>query len=528
MKKVSKRLTVSLMILFLGLGILSGCGNKPSGNTEPGNNGSETSETQQGNEKTPAEGQALKDDVIVGISYKQTTLDCQTTITIQHSWITRMVQDTLTHINNDTNTVEPSLAESWDTEENGKIYTFNLRKGVKFHNGEELNASDVIFTINRMNGNSATNNLYNQIESAEALDDYTVKLVMKQPNMDLPFTLSLPYYSIMNEKAVSENEETGTAVGTGPWKLDSYEFGNFTKLVAFDESWRGAPNARTFTFRTIPEASARLIALQNKEVDVCDSPADIEYDLIEDDPKLDLIRFEGTQLTYLAFNTQKAPGNDENFRKACAYAIDVDSIIAMAREGNAAPATTMWGWNQFGFADMGGYPQDLKKAKEYMSKAYPDGVSLEISLLSSHKIMGEVIQDQLKKIGVDVKIREVDLGGWGDMIKNGEFDALTFARGMNVNGDDSRAYLLDGGAASNAARYDRPDLLEIFDKAMAEEDETKRKEYYKQIQEDLHEHAPYVPLYYSRMAIAVKKGTGGIDIYPTTHHDYSYIYVPAE
>ena len=112
--------------------------------------------------------------------------------------------------------------------------------------------------------------------------------------------------------------------------VDSYEFGNYTKLVAFEDSWRGAPNAKSFTFRYIPEDSARLIALQNGEIDICQTPAAIELGRIEEDPALDLISYKGGSLTYMAFNTQKDPAKDENLRKAVAHAIDIDSIIAVA------------------------------------------------------------------------------------------------------------------------------------------------------------------------------------------------------
>lgn len=129
--------------------------------------------------------------------------------------------------------------------------------------------------------------------------------------------------------------------------VDSYEFGNYTKLVAFEDSWRGAPNAKSFTFRYIPEDSARLIALQNGEIDICQTPAAIELGRIEEDPALDLISYKGGSLTYMAFNTQKDPAKDENLRKAVAHAIDIDSIIAVAAEGRGEKATSFWGWDEF-------------------------------------------------------------------------------------------------------------------------------------------------------------------------------------
>jgi len=311
--------------------------------------------------------------------------------------------------------------------------------------------------------------------------------------------------------------------------VDSYEFGNYTKLVAFEDSWRGAPNAKSFTFRYIPEDSARLIALQNGEVDICAEPATIELGTIEDDPNLDLVQYDGGSLTYLAFNTQKTPADNEDLRKAIAYAIDLDTIIAVAAEGHGKKATSFWGWSEYGYVDLGGYERDLDKAKEYLAKAYPSGgATLDISVSGAErKTIAELMQSQLKDIGITVNIVELDSAGISTTTTNGEHQSCIYGMGFNIFGDDARR-ILQPGSAVNKAHYDSSEVMDLLDKAVCEEDEAQRKEYYKQIQEDVYEHVPYIPLYFADGFIGVKKGTGGIDIYPTSHHDYSNIFVPAE
>ena len=506
MMKKRFRVMAALMAMAVMAGSLTGCGgnkNAPaetgsasSGTAAEGNSGGAAGSSEI-NAAKPAEGMALKEDIVIGMQSKHTTVDAMDASNTQHNYMYRMVYDTPVHFNNTTKELEPSLAEEWSTEDGGKTYIFKLRDGLK-------------------------------VESVEAVDDLTVKMTLVDPNLDWPYMMTLPTASIMNEKAVTDDPEKGPAVGTGPWMVDSYEFGNYTKLVAFEDSWRGAPNAKSFTFRYIPEDSARLIALQNGEIDICQTPAAIELGRIEEDPALDLISYKGGSLTYMAFNTQKDPAKDENLRKAVAHAIDIDSIIAVAAEGRGEKATSFWGWDEFGFYDCGGYTRDLDKAKEYLAKAFPNGnAALDISVGADRKTIAEMIQSQCKEIGLTINIVELDSAGISTTTTNGEHQSCLYGMGFNIFGDDARR-ILQPGSAVNKAHYDSPEVMELLDKAVAEEDEAKRLDYYKQIQENVYEHVPYIPIYYADGFIGVKKGTGGIDIYPTSHHDFSNIFVPAE
>ena len=137
-----------------------------------------------------------------------------------------------------------------------------------------------------------------------------------------------------------------------------------------------------------------------------------------------------------------------------------------------------------------------------------------------------MVQSQLKEIGITINIVELDSAGLSTSTTKGEHQSCIYGMGFNIFGDDARR-ILQPGSAVNKAHYDDPEVIELLDKAVAETDEAKRKEYYKEIQENVHEHVPYIPLYYADGFIGVKKGTGGIDIYPTSHHDYSKVFVPA-
>lgn len=555
MRKRTYRMAAAALAVAMMAGTLAGCSsggkgaaNAPAsgGKTEAAAGGAGGTESTAGgagagstgaagtaagtfNPAVPPEGVKLKDDIVIGMKSKHTTVDQMEASNTQHNYMWRMIYDTLVHFNNQTMELEPQLATEWSTDDGGKTYIFKLREGAKFHNGETLKASDVAFTFARMEGTTSCNGVFLKVEKVEAVDDLTVKMTLVDPNLDWPYMMTLPTASIMSEKAVTDDPAKGPAVGTGPWQVDSYEFGNYTTLKAFPDSWRGAPNAKTFTFRYIPEDSARLIALQNGEIDICAEPANIELGRIEEDPKLDLVQYDGGSLTYFAFNTQKEPASNEDLRKAVAHAIDIDSIIAVAAEGRGKKATSFWGWSEYGYYDCGGYERDLDKAKEYLAKAYPNGgAALDISCSGAErKTIAEMMQSQLKEIGLTVNIVELDSAGISTSTTNGEHQSCIYGMGFNIFGDDARR-ILQPGSAVNKAHYNSDHVMELLDKAVAETDEAQRKEYYKQIQEDVYEHVPYIPIYFADGFIGVKKGTGGIDIYPTSHHDYSNVFVPAE
>ncbi|MNC29638.1 Heme-binding protein A precursor [compost metagenome] len=269
--------------------------------------------------------------------------------------------------------------------------------------------------------------------------------------------------------------------------------------------------------------------MQNGEIDIVQDPSTVEIPNIKGDKNLDLITYKGGALTYLAFNTKKAPADNEDLRKAVAYGIDIDSIIKVAAEGYGNKATSFWGWNEFGYSDFGGYTRDVAKAKEYVAKAYPNGgASLDISIGDSvRKTIAEMIQSQLKDVGIKVTITELDSAGISTSTTKGDHQSTIYGMGFNIFGDDARR-ILQPGSAVNKAHYESKEVMDLLDKAVAESDEAKRKEYYKQIQANVYEHTPYIPLYFPDGFIGVAKGTGGIDIYPTTHHDFSNVFVPAK
>lgn len=513
-----KRFLSLMLCLTLIAGMAAGCGNKPA--TPP----ADTSAPAGSKSDAPVE---YKKDIILGLSGKHSSIDPHANSNTQHNYMFRMVFDNLVDYDNATGKILPCLATSWEVDK-GLTYTFKLRSDVKFHNGEPLKASDVVFTFKRAVGTTSSNAMATKIASVEALDDYTVKMVLTAPNFDWLHMMTLPTAVVLSEKACTSDPVEGPGVGSGPWKIDSYKFGDFTKLVKNDNFWGEKAKGETFTFRYIPEASARLIALQTGEIDICADPDKLELGYITDDSKLELQSWKGSSLNYLAFNTQKGPASNKDFRKAISHGIKFDDLIAVSIDGKGERALSFWGWNEFGYNGGKTAPEyNPTKAKEYLAKAYPNGgATLEISISGAErKSNAELIQAQLKEIGVTVTIKELDSAGISTSTTDGEHQSCIYGMGFNTFGDDARR-ILQPGSAVNKAHFKNDRVMELLDLAVAEVDEAKRKTYYEEIQQIVYDEAAYVPLYFSTGYFGVKKGVGGIDYYPTSHHDMSNVYVP--
>lgn len=498
-----RKLLALVLCMFMVVGVAAGCGSAVA----------ESDVT-------------YKKEVIVGVEGKLVTFDPQNSSIAPMNYMARMIFDCPMYFDWETESIVPNIATSWDTPD-GMTYTLKLRDDVYFHNGEQLKASDVKFTYERAVGTSASNQLGKMIETITVVDDFTVELKLVQVNYDFPYMLTLNTASILNEKACTENELDGPGVGTGPFVIDSYEWGDYFAVRRNENFWGEPAKAERVNLRYMPDKSTRLIALQTGEIDVCQDPELLELSYVEDTPGLELQVYDTQSMVYMAFNTQKAPFDNADFRRAICYGVNAEDLINVIREGYGTDCKSCWGPNQFGYN--GGttdYEYNPELAKEYLAKAYPDGgAQFEITVQSGErKALGEMVQSQLREIGVEVTLKEVDHAGLMTAQNNGEHQAVFFSFGFNAFADDSRRIVCPGSSANNAF-YDNPEATELMNAGCAEGDEAARKEIYAQVQQILHDDAPYNPVFYTRGAWAVKEGVGGIDYYPTLQHSLRNIYM---
>lgn len=358
-----------------------------------------------------------KDSVTLALTLEPPVLDPTASASSSIAEITQYnVFETLTKINPD-GSVSPLLAESWEVSQDLKTYTFRLRKGVKFQNGEPFNAQAVKFSFERAGGEKSTNKDKRTFASMKvrAVDDFTVELVTEEIDPDFLFVMGQGTSIIVEPKSAATN--TTNPVGTGPYKLGQWQKGASITLVAWPE-FRDAQKIRIkrATFRFIPDSAAQVAALLAGDVDAFPRATPRSVPQFEKNPRFQVTISGSRAKTILAINNGKKPLDDVRVRKAIAAAIDRKAIIEGASEGYGVPIGSHYVPGAFGYVDTTGInPHDLQKAKALLVEA---GVKLPLKLTMTlppapyARQGGEIIAAQLAKVGIEVKLQNVEWAQW--------------------------------------------------------------------------------------------------------------------
>ena len=326
------------------------------------------------------------------------------------------VMETLTKINPD-GSVSPLLAESWEVSPDLKTYTFKLRKGITFQNGEPFNAQTVKFSFERAGGEKSTNKdkrTYANF-SVQAVDEHTVVILNKEIDPDLPFVLGQATAVIVEPKSVATNATQ--PVGTGPFKLENWAKGSSLVLGRWP-GYKGVqkPTLQKVTFRFISDAAAQGASLMAGDVDAFPRVATRIVPQFRNNPQFQVILGGSRAKTILAINERHKPLDDVRVRRAILAAIDRKAVIDGAADGFGTPIGSHYVPGAPGYVDTTGInPYDPEKAKKLLAEA---GVKLPLELSMTlppppyARQGGEVIAAQLAKVGINVKIQNVEWAQW--------------------------------------------------------------------------------------------------------------------
>lgn len=432
-----------------------------------------------------------------------------------------------------TTEVIPVLAENYTISADGLEYIFKIRKNVKFHDNTVLNADAIVFNFDRQ---SDENNEYfqygpfkywgymdfaNIVESVEAVDEYTVRIILKKPDASFIASMAMDFITIVSPTAVQKfkGDFTNNPVGTGPFKFVSWQKGDSVVLEANKDYWQGAPNVDRVVFKVIPDPTARALSLQNGEIDafVYPSPDDIQG--LRDNADISLIENNGLNVGYMAFNTQKKPFDDVRVRRALNHAIDKQAIIkaAYGELGTAAYAPippTMWAFNP----DITRYEFDIAKAKALLAEAgYPDGISAELLVLPvtrpynpQGQKVAEIMQQQFAKIGVTIKLQTLEWGTHLERTDRGDYE-LGYLGWIGDNGDPDNflGVLLAATRAevpaSNIAFWKNAEFTKLIEQAVIITDIEQRKKLYLEAQEIFAKEVPWIVLANSKRVVPYNK-----------------------
>ena len=502
-----KRLLSLALVVMLVLSLFTACGGDGAG-------------TNPGGEAAPAAPSGEKDSVIVAMNADPTGFDPQVTLDATAMMVMYNIYDTLVESDGACSSdIRPGLAESWDISDDNMVYTFHLKSGVKFHNGEPFTAADAKFTIERAMVEPATASYCASIDKVDAPDDSTLVVTLKVPFANFLMNLGGSFFGVVNEKAVTESgEDYGrNPVGTGPYKFVSWSSGD-NVVLAYNEDYHGeAPAVKNVTYRVLPDTSTALVALQNGEIDALPNSAPIDAPTIEADPNLNLYSAPGATIAYIGFNTQAAPFDNEKVRQAVKYAINKEEVFMGAQDGDGVLANSplnevMDGYNP---DDPVMNPYDLKKAKALMTEAgYADGFSCSIKLAAgqNREKVAQVVQAQLKEIGITASIETLEKGTYFEQMAVGNYEV--YVGGLNwPDADDMLTYLFASDGPFNwGSVYSNPTIDELLVKARQENDAAKRSEMYQQIVKITDEDANKIPLYFPNQYFAAKNSLKGVRV----------------
>ena len=414
------------------------------------------------------------------------------------------------------------LAESWEVSENGTVYIFHLRKGVKFHKGYgELKASDVKFTFERIldpKTNARYPDFFKSIDHIEVIDDYTMKFVLKYPDSAF-LTYIAPWRNsfIVSQKAVEElgKDFSFNPVGTGPYMFESWdsETGDVV-LVANPDYYGEKPKVDKVIYKVIEDPYTAYLALERGEVDIVTLDTSISglLERAKSNPNVKVYEKIGGGSLSITFNLNHPILKDVRVRRAIAYAINKTEIVQGLLKGTVVEAKGFLSPAYIGYTeDVPQYPYDPEKAKQLLAEAgYPNGFEIDFYTPSSgvYPKIATIIQAQLAKVGIKVNIRQMDFAAWLEAtVVTGKAE-LSF---MPLGGRPPESVVIFTNLFSFDPTKDKPTginfmwydgLVDLLKKMQREPDLQKRIELYRQAQVKIMQDLPLYPIYWSKVYVA--------------------------
>jgi peptide/nickel transport system substrate-binding protein len=425
----------------------------------------------------------------------------------------------------------PSLAERWHTADN-KNYTFFLKKGIRFHNGREMKAADVKFCFDRALNPETKHPYAKDYEAVGDIivkDDYTVTFALKTVNANFLQNIARAGAAIYPREAVDTLKSH--PIGTGPFRFEEWVRGDRVVLVRNgDYHVKGLPKLDRVTFRFITDPNAVLAALKAGDIDVSLFGLGPEHvqDLLKD-ARFQVISGDTTNDVILSMNNSRKPYTDVRVRRAMTYGINKGDVLKGAMFGmGKILGTNVDPLNPY-YVDMSkAMPYDPAKAKQLLAEAgYPNGFDTVLKVTPQYEYTvrsGQVIADNLKKSGVNVKIEQIEWGQWlSRVFREADFDLsiIGHAEAWDIKNYANPKYYF---------RYDSPKFQALFAKSEITVDDKARREVYADMQKVLVEEAPVVWLFMHPRLAATKKGVQGLwkDL-PASANDLSEVsWAPAK
>ena len=447
--------------------------------------------------------------------------------------VNTQIFDTLVTVDPETNEVVPQIAESWEQTDD-QTYVFKIREGIKFHDGSDLTAEDVKFSLDRARNSAAVSYIVNFIEEVTVDDDHTVTVKTTAPYAPTLRNLAIPFAAIV-PKAVVEADENAfiqNPVGSGPYKFVEWNHGDHVTLKAFDDYYAGKPETENLIMKVIPETSQRTIALETGEVDLAYDLAVNDIPKVNSDDKLTVYEIPSLTCWYVSMNMNKKPFDNPKVREAMSMAIDRQTIIDTINAGSGQTADAIIAPAVFGYYSTGVKEYNPTKAKELLAEAgYPNGfyTTLWVNDNQSRIEMCQAMQAMLLEVGVQCNLEVLEFGSFISRTTAGDHDLAYFGWTTSSGDADYSYYSLEHstqqGAAGNRSFLADPDVDKLIEEARSNTNEEERKELYKELAIKLDEINNNIPVYYSSINVGANKKVEGFVMDANGYHSLEKVKV---
>ncbi len=486
---------------------------------------------------------AVKNQIVIGVTDKVSDLDPANAYDFFTWEVLQNTMEGLMKYKPGTTELTYGIAESYEVKEDGKVYIFHLKKNLKFADGTPCTAHDVVRSIKRVmkiNGDPAW--LVTEfVEDVEALDDYTVKFMLKKPvSYFLALVATPPYFPVHPAYKPDEIDSDQTAGGLGPYKIVKWVRDQELVLEANPYYHGEKPKIKTVIIRFYKDATTLRLALERGEIDIAWrtlNPADIES--LKKNPNFQVIEVPGAAIRYIIINV-KMPGTDNKLvRQALAAAIDRVDISQRVYLGTWTPLYSlipegMWSYKPV-FKEKYGERANLELAKKLLKEAgYSEDKPLEIELWytpthygDTEKDLAAVLKEQFEATGmIKVTIKSAEWSQYLDFARKGAMQLSLFGWYPDyIDPDDYTTPFLHSKANKwTGSGYANPKVDELLDEAAIKLTPEERTPYYEQVQEILADEVPIIPLVQGKLFVAAKKNVGGIILDPTMQFRYWLLY----
>lgn len=510
-----KRWIVAAMFL-MALAMLAACGTS-------------SSETNSANSASN-DGKKAGKDLTIAVSQNFVTLDPQDSNNTMDNTVQKTIMEGLVAFDEEMNIV-PKLATDYKVNKDATEFTFTLREGVKFHDGEDFNAEAVKANFERISdkkNNLKRYTLFASIDKIEVLDDYKVKIILKEPFASMMNNFAHPAALMQSPKSLASGDNIARKpVGTGPYVFESWDSSDIIKVKKNADYWGDAPAANSITFKPVVENGSRTAMLQTGEADFAYPIPTEQIDALKK-ANVDVVSSDSIVMNYLSMNVAKKPFDNPKVREAISYAINKDNLVKVVYSDYAKKATSVISESTTFYAAQKEQPYDVEKAKALLKEAgLEDGFSTTIWATNTTNYIKamEFIQQSLAEINIDVKVEpmengtlesalwepkgpkdskvEMYFGGWGPSTAEADWGIRpVFA----TESFPPNSY--------NISYYSNKDVDESLQAALRTSDEKERRYIYSKIQKTLWEENVWVPAANPNNIYGKKKNLEGITLLP--------------